>query len=230
MSAIYANRYEAVFLCTHARGPHFSYSAAAKVLKKSKHFMQMWVELYRDTKTVDDLPGKGETRATSSKEDKMTVALFKRNLTVRLREAKAKLAEERLHISINTIRRRLAKAKVQYCPKRQKPLLSVVHMEKRLAWATENVDCDLSSVLFSDEASFWACVPIKRAWSAAGEHFLQRIVKHSIKIHVCGRLSQRGFGCLELFGENLYSQKTLQIFEHGLLRSTEKMFGANNKD
>ena len=56
MSAIYAKRYEAVFLCTHARGPHLSYSAAAKVLKKSKHFVQMWVERYRDTKTVDDLP------------------------------------------------------------------------------------------------------------------------------------------------------------------------------
>ena len=33
----------------------------------------MWVERYRDTKTVDDLPGKGETRAMSSKEDKMIV-------------------------------------------------------------------------------------------------------------------------------------------------------------
>ena len=59
MSAIYANRSEAVFLCTHARGPHLSYSAAAKVLKKSKHFVQIWVERYRDTKTVNDMAGKG---------------------------------------------------------------------------------------------------------------------------------------------------------------------------
>ena len=57
MSAIYAERFEAVFLCTHARGLHLSYSAAAKVLKKSKHFVEMWIEWYRDTKTVDDLPG-----------------------------------------------------------------------------------------------------------------------------------------------------------------------------
>ena len=66
MSAIYAKRYEAVFLCTHARGLHFSYSPAAKVLKKSKHFVQMWVERCRDTKTVDDLPGKGERREQRS--------------------------------------------------------------------------------------------------------------------------------------------------------------------
>ena len=42
------------------------------------------------------------------------VALFKRNPTLQQREAKAKLAEKGLHISINTIRRRLAEAKVQY--------------------------------------------------------------------------------------------------------------------
>ena len=122
------------------------------------HFVQMWVERYRDTKTVDDLPGKEETRATSSKEDKMIAALFKRNPTLWLRGVKAKLAEKGLHVSINTIRRRLAEAKVQYRPTRQKPLLSVVHMEKRLAWATENVDRDWSNVLFSDE---WGMVSHK---------------------------------------------------------------------
>ena len=56
--------------------------------------------------------------------------------------------------------------------------------KKRLARDTENVDRDWSNVLFSDEASFWAWVPIKRAWSAAGERFLQRTVKDPIKIHV----------------------------------------------
>ena len=160
----------------------------------------------------------------------MIVALFKRNPTLRLRKAKAKLAEKELHVIINTIRRRLAEAKVQYRPRRQKPLLSKVHIEKRLAWATENVDRDWSNVLFSDEASFWAWVPIKRTWSVTVERFLQRTVKHPMKIHVWGCFSQRGFGCLELFTENLKDQKILQIYEHGLLRSAKKMFGTNNKD
>ena len=93
----------------------------------------MWLDRYRDTKTVNDLQGKGETRATSSKWDKMTVALFKRNPTLGLRDAEAKLAKKGLHVTINTIRRRLAEAKVQYRPARQKPPLSEAHMEKRLA-------------------------------------------------------------------------------------------------
>ena len=139
----------------------------------------------------------------------MNVALFKRNPTLRLREAKAKLAEKGLHVSINTRRRRLAKTKVQYRPTRHKPLLSEVHMEKRLVWARENVDRDWPNVLFSDKASFWAWVPIKRARSDADQRFLQRNVKHTIKIHVWRCFSQRGFGCLELFTENLNAQKML---------------------
>ena len=160
----------------------------------------------------------------------MIVALFTLNPIFRLREAKVKLAEKGIHVSINTIRRRLAEAKVQYRPTRQKPLLSEVHMEKCVAWATENFDRDWSNVLFSDEASFWAWVHIKRAWSAAGERFLQRTVKQPIKIHVWGCFSQRDFGCLEHFTENLNAPKMLQVYEHGLLRSAEEMFGANNKD
>ena len=63
----------------------------------------------------------------------MIVVLVKRNPTLRLREAKVKLAEKGLHVSINTIRCRLAEAKVQCRPTRQKHMLSEVHMEKRLA-------------------------------------------------------------------------------------------------
>ena len=99
-----------------------------------------------------------------------------------------------------------------------------------MEWATENVDCDWSNVLSSVEVSFWEWVSIKRTWLAAGERCLQRTVKHFIKIHVWGCFSQRGFGCLELLNENCNAQKMLQIYEHGLPRSEEKMFGANNKD
>ena len=157
------------------RYPNLLYLAAAKVLQKSKHFVQMWVKRYRDTKTIDDLPERGETRATSNKEDKAiycTVQAQPNSPRLRLHEANAKLETKGLHVSLNTIRRRLAEAKVQYRTTRQKPLLSEVYMKKRLAWASENIDRDWSNVIFSDEASFWAWVPIKRAWSAAGVHVL----------------------------------------------------------
>ena len=63
-----------------------------------------------------------------------------------------------------------------------------------------------------------------------GKCFLQQTVQHPIKIHVWGCFSLRGFGCLELFTENLKAQKMLQSYEHDLLSSAGKVFGANNKD
>ena len=47
---------------------------------------------------------------------------------------------------------------------------------------------------------------------------------------VWGCFSRRGFGCLELFTENLNAQKMLQIYERGLLRSAIKIFGADTAD
>ena len=64
MSSVYAKRFEAVFLCTHPKGPLMSYTAAAKYIKKSKWFVKKWDERYKANKTVDDLPERGKSRAT----------------------------------------------------------------------------------------------------------------------------------------------------------------------
>ena len=55
MSAAYVSRFEAVFLCTHPKGPKMSFSSAAKYMKKSKTFVAKWVERYMELKNVDDL-------------------------------------------------------------------------------------------------------------------------------------------------------------------------------
>jgi len=39
MSAAYASRYEAMFLCLYPKGPKMSYRAAAKYMKKSNTFV-----------------------------------------------------------------------------------------------------------------------------------------------------------------------------------------------
>ena len=128
-------------------------------------------ERYKANKTVDNVPERGKSRATTSKQDKAIIKLFERLSTLRLREAKAILVEKRVNISINTIRQRLAESNIKYRSTRQKSLLSETHMEKRKAWAAENLDRDWSNVIFSDELSFWAWVPIKYAWSTVGSNY-----------------------------------------------------------
>lgn len=226
MSAVYAKRYEAVFLCMHPKGPKLSYADAAKVLKMSKKFVLKWVHRYAQTKNVDDFPERGKTDTMSSKQDKVILQLFEDNPTLPLREAKAKLAEKGINISINSIRQHLRAIITLY--RSMKPLLSEAQMQKRMAWATKNINRDWSKVIFSDEATFRVCVQIKR--SAHGTNIFQSIVKHPIKVNVWGCFSDRGFGCLELFTKNLNAEKMVQIYKRGLLRSANKMFGSNIKD
>ena len=73
MSSVYAKRFEAVFLCANPKGPLMSYTAAAKYVKKLKSSVKKWVERYKASKTVDDLPERGKSRATTSKQDKAII-------------------------------------------------------------------------------------------------------------------------------------------------------------
>lgn len=58
MSAIYATRFEAVFLCIHPKGPKMSISEAAEYMEQSESFVKKWVKRYKQYKDVDDTPEK----------------------------------------------------------------------------------------------------------------------------------------------------------------------------
>jgi len=132
-----------------------SYGAAAKYMKKSKAFVCKWVKRYSEVKNVDDLPDRGSVQKTTKKEDKMILRLFEKNPCLSLRGGQAVLFKKGLKISCDTIRRRLLAHKVKFRSTITKPLLSEKHVEKRLAWAKENLNRYWDNVIFSDEASFW---------------------------------------------------------------------------
>lgn len=83
--------------------------------------------------------------------------------------------------------------------------------------------------IFSDEVIFWAWVRVKRAWYIHGTNFIQRTVKHHIKVNMWGCFAERTFGCLELFTKNLNAEKMSQMYNRGFLRSANKII-INNKD
>jgi len=221
MSAKYLKRYEAVFLVLHAKGPKLTYAQASKVLRKSKSFVEKWVKQYKEVANVDDLPNRGLSRTT--REDKTIVRLFERNPTLTLRQARNQLLEK----GINIIRRRLYESKIKYRSTIKKPLLTEKHVTKRLAWIYENLSKDWDNVIFTDEASFWAWLPIRKAWSTPSNRIIQQTVKHPVKIHVWGCFCKHGFGCLYLFTDNLNAEKMLKIYQKCLVTSTEKFYGKN---
>lgn len=228
MSAAYASRFEAVFLCTHPKGPKMSYAAAGRYMKKSEEFVRKWVKRYKETKSVDDFPGRGTQRSTTKSDDEAILNIFQKNPGCSLRKAKKLLLKKGIDISLNTIRHRLLDSKFGWRSTKLKPFLNEKHVEKRLEWAKANIDRDFSNVIFTDESSFWAWIPRRYAWSTRDHPVIQRTVKHPVKVHVWGCFCKQGFGVLHLFTDNLNAQKMNMIYQRCLLKSAQRWFGSDN--
>lgn len=157
--------------------------------------------------------GEALTRASTSREDKTIIRLFKWNPTLTLHQARNQLREKNINVGINIIRHRLHESNVKHRSTIQKPLLTQKHATKRLAWAHENLSKDWDNEIFMDEIFFWVWLPIWRAWSVPSDRVIQRTVKHPLKIHVCGCFCKRGFSCLYLFTDNLNDEKMRYVYQ-----------------
>lgn len=184
MSAKYASRYEAVFHCIHPKGPKMSQSAAAKYMRKSKAFVQKWIQRYNVAKNIDDLPQSGSISKLDKKDEKRIVNLFSRNPALTLRQRQAKLKSKGLDVSYETIQTHLRAYDLKWRNTMKKPLLIEKHVTKRLAWAHENIDRDFSNLIFTDECSIWARCILTRTWSTSTNRLIQRTVKHGVKVHL----------------------------------------------
>ena len=107
MSAAYASRFEAVFLCKHHKGPKMSLAAAAKYMGKSKALIRKWIQRYKQTKTIDDLPNRGTKRNFTKPDEKQILNVFLKNLGLTLRQGQAKLKTKGLEISLDSVQRHL---------------------------------------------------------------------------------------------------------------------------
>ena len=225
MSAAYAKRFEAVFLCTHTKGPHMTFTKASKYMHKSRGFVKKWVKRFKETGTVDDFPQRGKSKATTLAQDRAIIRIFKRNSNLTLRQGQYKLSKMNINISIMTIKRRLEEYKIAWRSTFLKPLLTEKQIERRCAWAAINLSRDWSNVVFTDEAIFHVWTPKKKAWTTKDTRLVQRTVKHPAKLNVWGCFSALGFGTLYLFTNNLTAQVMVKIYQKCLLPSAEAWFG-----
>ena len=90
-SEYFSKRFEAVFLHLHPKGPKLPIAKVASQIKKSKAFVQKWVEQWKREKNVNDLPNGKPNRASTSKEEKAMVNLFDKNPGLSLREGVERL-------------------------------------------------------------------------------------------------------------------------------------------
>lgn len=221
------SRWEIIFLSKHRRGPKLTVSEVAKEVKCDTKTVKHWLQQYESTGDVADVLKSGRTRITNDIEDEKIVALAEENREQSSKQLSKVLKRKGIDVSPRTVRRRLNEAELQSLPPLMKPLLTRRHMNNRLLWAKQNKDRNWNNVIFTDESSIKLFSAPRRVWRRRGEVVKYPSVKHSIKVHIWGCFSERGFGAIHLFTTNLNAKKMCSIYENYLLPTAQNWFGDN---
>jgi transposase len=229
-SLYYKQRWMIIFLCKSSPFQKWTPEQAARYLKISPGAVRTWIKRYEETGTVDDLPRPGRNPVTTQAQDRQMVKLIESEKANSSSEVAQKLSNKGVAVSSRTVRKRLKKHGFHYGKRTQKPLLSPIHIEKRLNWALANKDRDWSRVIFSDESLFYRNYQRKSVWKRRNEVKLIRTTKHCERVSMWGCFSAQGFGKLIVIKGILESKQMTKIYRRGLLPSATKLYGANSRD
>jgi transposase len=221
-------RYEIIFLSSHPLGPKLSLKAVAKAVKCGKTTVKYWLDQWKKSKDLTDLPLCGRPRATTPKQDKTIVSLANRETFATSRDIQNRLKRKRVDISPRTIQRRFNEAGAKFSPLMFKPLLTEDHRKNRLKWAKDHLSTDWNQVIFSDETTVYLNKAKGRVWNLPGKKKVARTVKHPTKVNVWGCFSSKGFGRIICFKENLNAELMCDIYKRGLLPTASDQFGPDS--
>src|SRR5579871_6085346 len=205
-----------------------SFRAIARELKCSQGTVKIWIDKYQESGDVQDEEGRGRKRKTSEAEDMNIISMTKKLRIRSLAEISQIINKQGIDISSVTVRRRLNEQGLYKLQSLAKPLLSDDYRDNRLEWAKANKNTDWSKVIFTDEIIFSQFNKPRKVWRQKGEIIKAPIVKYSGKIHVYRCFSEKGFGKIYCFTENLNADLLYTIYETTLLPSARIFFGKNN--
>ena len=83
-------------------------------------------------------------------------------------------------------------------------------------------------MIFTDETTISQFYKPKKVWRKKGEIIKAPTVKHSAKVHIYGCFSEKGFGNIYCFTENLNTELLYTIYKKTLLSFARKFFGEDN--
>src|SRR5579871_1062890 len=173
---------------------------------------------------MQDEEGRSRKRKTSEREDLDIVTIAKKNRTKTLAKISTSIDKQGTTISKTTVRRRLNEQNLYKLQPLKKPLLSDTHRDNRLEWAKKNKKTDWSKIIFTDETTISQFSKPKKIWKYKGEKVKALTVKHSAKVHIYRYFSEKGFGNIYCFTENLNSKLLYTIYKKTLLPSARKFF------
>ena len=221
-------RWKIVFLHLHKFRLKLSMRTIVKKLQYSQDTVKTWINRYQETGDVQDEEGRGRKRKISEKEDKKIISKTKRPQINSSAKISISMKRQGIDISSATVRRRLNEEGLYKLQLLKKSLLSDSHRDNRLKWAKKNKKTDWSKVIFTDETSIFQFSKPKKVWRYKNEIVKVPTVKHSAKVHVYRYFSEKGFGNIYYFTENLNSELLCTIYKKTLLPSARNFFGEDD--
>src|SRR5579871_4094458 len=222
--------WEIIFLYLHRLGLKLSTRAIAKELQCSRNIVEIWIYRYQKIGDVQDEEGRGRKRKTLEKEDLDIVTIAKKNRTKILAKISTSIDKQGTTISKAIVRRRLNEQGLYKLQPLKKLLLSDTHRDNKLEWAKKNKKTDWSKIIFTDETTVSQFSQPKKVWRYKGKKVKAPTVKYSAKVHVYRCFSEKRFGNIYCFTENLNSELLCTIYKKTLLPSARKFFGEDDNN
>ena len=220
-------RWEIIFLHTHKLGPRLSIRAIAQELQCSRDTVQTWINRYEKTGDVQDEEGRGRKRKTSEQEDTNIVTMAKRLRSSTLKDISTSVRKQGTNISRATVKCRLDEQGLYKLQPLKKPLLSDTHRLNRVKWAKANKNNDWCNTIFTDETTIFQFGKSKKVWRQKSEIIKAPTVKHPAKVNVYGCFSEKGFGKVYCFTNNLNADFLCTIYKTTLVPSAKIFFGGD---
>ena len=157
-------RYEIIFLAKDIYGPKFTQTKIAKIMKCHLNTGKRWLDRWEETKDLSDRSRPGPARSTTDEEDQLMLDLTTEEMIATSETAKQELEKKKVFISKRTIQRRLHEVGLQYMRPLSKSLIIEQQRQRRVQWAREMKDYDLSLVMASDETMIRLHTSQKFSW------------------------------------------------------------------
>ena len=169
--------------------------------------------------------GSGRNRLIDEEKSYFILDLMKKNAFLSAPKIVKQLVDnyKDFNISATTVQRFLNEQGFKW----KEPIVRVknelLQRNQRLAFCNKNIDRDWSSVVFTDESSFYLHSPGISRWVPKGESNIIVKEKYSKKVHVWGAYWSKGEICLENFEGNMDSQKYVSILENNINKIKEML-------
>lgn len=128
-------------------------------------------------------------------------------------------------VTTRTMRRAMKELGFQYSSTLKVPLMTMGHIEDRLAFAEKNLRKTWANAVFVDECSFLTHTFPKKAYQKRGRRLTYSCPKKPGKVHIWGGISLNGKTTLHIFTENLTGKLYRTILRTKLLPSMQRLYG-----